>query len=102
MGVRGDHVGKIYFWDHENELTAKIMLNETGYEAVTVDDYWENVSLVAETFLDFIKSFEIVEGQEELEIESKIVSVRMSDTFMAEMLAARAKLESKERTKGKR
>ncbi|CAH1225980.1 hypothetical protein PAECIP111893_05309 [Paenibacillus plantiphilus] len=100
IGIKGDHIGKIYFWDHENEITAKIMLNEKVYVGVSVDDYWENIFLIAESFFDFIKSFEIEEVvSEESDIESKIVSEKMSGNFMAMMLAAKAELEAKEKTR---
>jgi len=45
LGIRGEHSGRIYFWDHENEP----------------DDEWdgsveqaENLELLAETFADFV------------------------------------------------
>lgn len=99
IGVKGDYLGKIYFWDHENEITAKVMLNEKKYEGISVDDYWENVYLVAESFFDFVKSFEIVEENQESDIGSKIVSEKMSSDFISMMMAARAELEDKEKAR---
>ncbi|MEK4059759.1 MULTISPECIES: SMI1/KNR4 family protein [Paenibacillus] len=99
IGIKGNHIGKIYFWDHENEITAKVMLNEKEYVGVSVDDYWENIFLIAESFFDFIKSFEIEEIVNESDIDSKIVSEKMSDNFMAMMLAAKAELEAKEKNR---
>ena len=90
MGIRGDREGKIFFWDHENEITARVMLGEKEYESVSVDDYWENVSLIAESFFDFIKSLEL-EKREASAIESSMVEVKISDNLLALIQAAKVK-----------
>ena len=90
MGIRGDREGKIFFWDHETEITARVMLGEKEYESVSVDDYWENVSLIAESFFDFIKSLEL-EKREASAIESSMVEVKISDNLLALIQAAKVK-----------
>lgn len=60
IGVSDEATGKIYFWDHENELEARLMLQEDLGD-ITVDDYWDNLYLIADSFLDFIRSMFIVE-----------------------------------------
>jgi hypothetical protein len=57
LGVKGDIFGKVYIWDHENELVAKLMI---GYpvEHSDLDRYWDNLYLVAESLFDFINSLE--------------------------------------------
>lgn len=60
IGVSDKATGKIYFWDHENELEAKLMLQEDVGD-ITVDDYWDNLYVIADSFIDFIRSMFIVE-----------------------------------------
>ncbi|MCP3742657.1 SMI1/KNR4 family protein [Rossellomorea sp. BNER] len=61
LGVKEDTFGKIYFWDHENELQAKLMV---GKDIVTNDInlYWDNLYLVSESFLDFLNKLEICQN----------------------------------------
>ncbi|MPQ31648.1 SMI1/KNR4 family protein [Clostridium estertheticum] len=62
LGVELNNYGKIYFWDHENELEAKKML---GFNKLTeINSYWDNVFLVSESFSNFIMDLEIVESSE--------------------------------------
>ncbi len=62
LGVGAHNIGKIYFWDHENELEAKKML---GFDqSIQINNYWDNVFLVKESFYDFIMDLEVVESSE--------------------------------------
>ena len=97
IGVKDGYIEKIYFWYHEEELCANVMLNEKKYGNISLDDYWDNVFLVSDNFVDFISSFEIEQVEEEPEVELKIVRERMNTDFIANMLAARAELEAKEK-----
>jgi len=45
IGIKGIHYGKIYFWDHENEMM------EDGKEP-----WWENITLIANSFIDLLNS----------------------------------------------
>ncbi|MEK3792886.1 hypothetical protein MKX42_14240 [Paenibacillus sp. FSL R7-0204] len=72
------------------------MLNEKKYRNIGLDDYWDNIFLISNTFIDFISSLEI-EQPEEQKVELKIVRERMNSDFIANMLAARAELEAKEK-----
>ncbi|MEK4851454.1 SMI1/KNR4 family protein [Paenibacillus sp. FSL H7-0756] len=96
IGVKGNYNEKIYFWHHEDELSANLMLNEKKYRNIGLDDYWDNIFLISNTFTDFISSLEI-EQPEEQKVELKIVRERMNSDFIANMLAARAELEAKEK-----
>nr|WP_269412604.1 SMI1/KNR4 family protein [Lentibacillus daqui] len=58
IGVNGTSYGKIYFWNHENELEARLMIGDVaGVE--NIDLYWDNIYLVSETFVDFLNTLEI-------------------------------------------
>lgn len=98
IGVKDDeYQGKIYFWDHENEFVAKVMLNEGLNGASSIEDYWENIYLVAGSFIDFIRSLEIKNESIVEDINSKIIGINMSSNFMEKMRLAREKLEAKEK-----
>lgn len=75
------------------------MLNEKEYLDISIDNYWNNIFLIAESLLDFIKSFKIIVEDQSTDVDSKILSVEMSDDFIARMLAARAELEAEEKAK---
>ncbi|MCT4509896.1 MAG: SMI1/KNR4 family protein [Tepidibacter sp.] len=68
IGIDRGHLDKIYFWNHENELEAKIM---AGYVTCKneIDSYWDNLYLVAETLLDFINSLQVFEGNERVSVD---------------------------------
>lgn len=58
LGVKGITLGKIFFWNHENELRAKLMVGEN----ILTDEnnlYWDNLYLVSDTFIDFLNRLEI-------------------------------------------
>jgi hypothetical protein len=61
IGVRGEAKGRIYYWDHENEMAARNMLQLDLKGITSIDDYWENIYLIAESFIDFIRSMRIEE-----------------------------------------
>ncbi len=102
IGVKDEYRGKIYFWNHEDELMAHVMLNEKEYLDISIDNYWNNIFLIAESFLDFIKSFIIIVEDQGTNADSKILRVDMSNDFIARMLAARTKLEAKAKAKRER
>ncbi|MFF2484307.1 SMI1/KNR4 family protein [Paenibacillus sp. NPDC058071] len=97
IGVRGNYQGKIYFWDHENEWVAKVMLKEEVQGITSIDDYWENLYLVADSFIDFIRSLEIKKEEEVEDINSKIIGIHMSNDFMEKMRLARERVKIKEK-----
>jgi hypothetical protein len=99
IGVSGAAAGKIYYWDHENELAAKIMLQMDLKGITSIDDYWENIYLVAESFIDFIRSLQIEEVTETRSVSSIIVKESMRDGFIESMKFAREKLEAEEKEK---
>lgn len=75
------------------------MLNEKEYLDISIDNYWNNIFLIAESILDFIKSFKIIVEDQSTDVDSKILRVEMSDDFIARMLAARVELEAEEKAK---
>ena len=77
----------------------RVMLNEIEYQDIGVDDYWNNIFLIAESLTEFIKSFKILKEDQSKDVGSIILSEKMSDNFIARMLAARAELEAKEKAK---
>lgn len=58
LGVKEVALGKIYFWNHENELRAKLLVGED--EPINdINLYWNNLHLVADTFMDFLNKLKI-------------------------------------------
>lgn len=45
LGIKGETYGKVFFWDHENEI------DEDGKEP-----WWENITLIADSFTDLINN----------------------------------------------
>ncbi|PCD06313.1 hypothetical protein CMV16_19260 [Peribacillus simplex] len=68
IGVRGSYIGKVYFWNHENEREAKIM---AGIDVASddINSYWENIHLVSESFLGFLSGLELINETEKLEVD---------------------------------
>lgn len=58
IGVNGTAYGKIYFWNHENELKARLMIGDVA-DVENIDLYWDNIYLVSESFVDFLNTLEI-------------------------------------------
>lgn len=99
IGVSGAAEGKIYYWDHENELAAKIMLQMDLKGVSSIDEYWENIYLVAESFIDFIRSLQIENTTKIQNVSSIIVRKSMREGFIESMKLAREKLEAEEKRK---
>lgn len=64
IGVSGGFLNKIYFWDHENEMEAKIMLGYMDGETAEIDQYNMNLYMIAGSFKDFIMNFTVKEYSE--------------------------------------
>lgn len=58
LGVAEHVLGRVYFWDHENEYQAKLMLDNKELPK-SVNEYWDNLHLVSNTFLEFIKNLKV-------------------------------------------
>lgn len=72
IGIR-DVEDKVYFWNHDQEMMFP-----------SIDELWNNIYLVADSFLDFIVSFKIIEHEEGTESNLsgiKMSEIRMSDKF---------------------
>lgn len=59
IGVGGDVFGKIYYWEHEDELVAKLMVGIPTHTE-NIDEYWDNLYLVSNSFVDFLNGLRIV------------------------------------------
>ncbi|MBA2939567.1 SMI1/KNR4 family protein [Paenibacillus sp. CGMCC 1.16610] len=70
IGVTEDVWGKIYFWDHDQE-----------HFDPTEEELWNNVYLVANSFSEFILSFQIV-VDEDVRRDLGIVSVKTTPEFL--------------------
>ncbi|MBA2937246.1 SMI1/KNR4 family protein [Paenibacillus sp. CGMCC 1.16610] len=70
IGVTDDVRGTIYFWDHDQEHFAPSEV-----------ELWNNVYLIANSFSEFILSFQIVE-EENLPKDLGIVSVKTTPEFL--------------------
>ncbi|MFB6803980.1 SMI1/KNR4 family protein [Peribacillus butanolivorans] len=68
IGVKESIMGKVYFWNHENEREAKIMV---GIEVASddINSYWENIHLVSETFLGFLSGLELINETENIDVD---------------------------------
>ncbi|MGE7767278.1 SMI1/KNR4 family protein [Peribacillus sp. NPDC096540] len=68
IGVKESFIGKVYFWNHENEREAKIMV---GIEVASddINSYWENIHLVAETFIGFLSGLELNNETEKMDVD---------------------------------
>ena len=53
LGIKEPYLGKIYLWDHENELEGRLMVGENVYTE-DINNYLDNLYFVSETLLDFI------------------------------------------------
>lgn len=99
IGLSGAAEGRIYYWDHENELAAKIML-QLDLEGITsIDDYWDNIYVIADSFIDFIRSLRMEEETEIKKVSAVIVRESMREGFIESMKLAREKLEAEEKKK---
>lgn len=85
IGVKGDAFRKIYFWNHEKELEAYRMLNPDK-TFPSIDNYWNNLEIVANSLTEFILSYKIEEKATE-NITSNVEAV-FSDKLL-EMLKNR-------------
>ncbi|WP_052416516.1 SMI1/KNR4 family protein [Paenibacillus sp. FSL R5-0912] len=58
LGVKDATIGKIYFWNHENEFTAKLILGkDSGIN--DIDNYWDNMYCAANGFIEFLINMNI-------------------------------------------
>jgi len=57
IGVKEPVLGKVFFWYHENEALAKLMINNNPPKDINL--YWDNLFLVSNTFIDFLRLLSI-------------------------------------------
>lgn len=80
IGVKDEINGKIFYWDHENEYKAKLMLGMKL--TVDINEYWENVYIVAESFWDFIMSFKVVDKKNNSKIDLDDIELQLDDDLL--------------------
>lgn len=68
IGVKESFMGKVYFWDHENEREAKIMVG-IEVDSDDVNSYRENIHLVSETFLGFLSGLELINETDNIDVD---------------------------------
>lgn len=68
IGVKESVIGKVYFWNHENEREAKIM---AGIEVASddINSYWKNIHLVSESFLGFLSGLKLNNETEKMDVD---------------------------------
>ncbi|WP_106498329.1 SMI1/KNR4 family protein [Lentibacillus sp. Marseille-P4043] len=81
IGVNEPVFGKIYFWNHENELEAKLMIGEKA-DIENIDSYWDNVYLISESFVDFLNNLEIEDEFENEDVDVEEVDLWLDDDLM--------------------
>lgn len=81
LGVEGGVKGKVYFWDHENELEARVIIGD-ALVTDNINDYWENLYLISESFLDFISELALLENTEQRNNKSNAVEVWLDDDLL--------------------
>lgn len=59
IGVKEPVLEKVFFWYHENEALAKLMINNNPPKDINL--YWDNLFLVSNTFIDFLRLLSINE-----------------------------------------
>jgi len=84
--IKWEHYGKIYFWDHENEY-----YKPNDEEEKWVEEYFDNVTKIADSFEEFLKN--LMTEEEELEKMKKEDPGRYED-FMKSM----EKIEKKKKS----
>ena len=78
IGIGEQNNGNVYFWDHENELEAKRMLGIDRFSEI--NNYWDNIFLVAQSFYDFIMCLEVMEDLESN--DDDLVEIWLSDDLL--------------------
>jgi len=60
IGIKGGEQGKIYYWDHNNEWDEEDYLLDHG-RPMPPEVKFQNVHLIASSFVDFISRLETLE-----------------------------------------
>lgn len=72
IGINNNSLNKIYYWDHNKE---KMQIS-------TIEDMWEPVTLIYDSFFDFIMSSEELKEDEDLG-DTRIENIKVSDKFLS-------------------
>jgi hypothetical protein len=84
IGIKGENINKIFFWDHENELEAKKMLEINEYMNIDVNEYLDNIYLMANSFYDFIMTLENIHNEKLEDENDGIIEFWLSDELLNE------------------
>ena len=74
IGINNKAYGKIYYWDHNKE---KIQVN-------TIEEMWEPVTLIYNTFFDLITSSQELIENKSFD-DSTIENIKVSDKFLSRL-----------------
>ncbi len=72
IGINNNSINKIYYWDHNKEKVQISM----------IEDMWEPVTLIYDSFFDFIMSSHELKEDEDLG-DTKIENIKVSDKFLS-------------------
>ena len=72
IGIKNKAFGKIYYWDHNKE---KIQVN-------TIEEMWEPVTLIYNTFFDLITSSQELKENKNFD-DSTIENIKVSEKFLS-------------------
>lgn len=81
LGVKGSILDKVYFWDHENEYTARVMIEEVA-PTKDINLYWDNLYFVADTLIGFLHTLEI--SQDDYDEELDDVELWLDDDLLSD------------------
>jgi hypothetical protein len=59
LGIKGNELGKLYYWDHNNEWDEEDYLQDYG-EPMPPEMKFQNLTLIAGSFEDFIRCLKVV------------------------------------------
>lgn len=77
IGIKENSDGKVFIWDHENELQARLMLGEKVEK--DLNSYRENLHLISQTFVEFLSILEI-DDDDDIELDD--VEIWLDDDLL--------------------
>jgi len=78
IGVKGSFDGKVFIWDHENELQARLMSGEKVEK--NLNSYWGNLHLISQTFVEFLGILEVEDDNDDVDLDD--VEIWLDDDLL--------------------
>ncbi|NCG69078.1 hypothetical protein GWJ21_14475 [Bacillus coagulans] len=83
IGVKEPVLGKVFFWDHESEASAKLMIDNNPPKDINL--YWDNLFLVSKTFIDFLRLLTIHnKDNEEEDYDVEDIELLLDDDLLSD------------------